>query len=267
MNKIDKIFFKVTFASLLITNIQANEIIVSENFLEHKNCKNIQKIEFSSYVNSKQTMFKILKDEVQKLKGNVAINTLYQINMFDKRTISAIAATCDIEKSPELFAKSSSMIDKDENYLSNDYKEDNIFTKISILTEFVNINKENISYSVSETKQNFGIGFKVGKEENNYRYYASLSMAVGNNLLLGTDYIYKISPKTNLLLGASFGMGNYQIDDQETMNGLIYGLQGSLEYKKYEFALSYLNANIKQRAENTNFNLNNIIKAEFSYRF
>ena len=267
MNKINKLLISFTSMIFISNNIMASEVVVSENFLKHEYCKNVKEISFSSSVNSKATMFELLKKEVKELNANTAINTIYEVSMFDTRTISAVAANCDIEKSPELFAKSSDMMAYNQRDISNDYSNDKVFTSIAILYDSVKMNVESNLLIGTQNKSSGGIGFKVGMLEKNYRYYADVKIATGISLSGSLDYIYALNNEYSLITGLSLSMGSYTLDDIETISGLQKGIQFAISKDKYEIGFQYLDGGLTKSVANTNFKLANTMYIYTAYRF
>jgi len=268
MDKINRVLLVFGIYFLISNNLLARDIVISENFLKHEYCKNVKNISFSSYVNSKKTMFELLKKEIQNNNANAAINTEYSVNMFDKRSISAIITNCDIDKSPELFVKSDNIVNKDESYLSNYFSDERIFTSISIVFDDINTKVEDISRSIIQEKFSpLGVGFKIGIKEKNYRYYANIKVASGVNILGAIDYIYNYKNKVNLIAGVNLGMSSYRLIDDDSTDGFVKGFQFAIAKKRYELGFQYLDANFNAKVNNKDIKIKNIKNIYISYQF
>ena len=266
MKKINKL---LTFLSVIVfsNSIFADEIIINQNFLKDENCTIVKELKFSSEVNSKKTMYEILKNKVKELDANAALNTKYSVNLFDTRTISSVIANCDLKSKSKVFFNNSDIIIDNDKELYNNYINEKIFTDISIIFDRVSKNVKNNGIDKKESKSSLGIGFKIGILENNYRYYADVKIATGVNLSTSFDYIYKIQNNLNLIVGLSLSMGNYKIQNDETITGLQKGFQLAISKNKFEIGFQYLDGGFDKNIANRNFKLNNTMYIYTAYRF
>jgi uncharacterized protein YbjQ (UPF0145 family) len=269
-NKMNK-FTKIIAGAFLVVGISnAQDIVVSENFLDHPYCDKIKKISLKTKRGTKTTLYEILKKKAKSLGGNAVINTSYDVGFFGTKTLECFVAKCNVKTSPELFAKSSEAI----SYTASDIKKptfklkpQSIFGEVILLSDNVKMDKSNNTTSQSETKTGLGIGIKTGFVKDKFRYYANISTATGNLILASADYIHKLDSNKILYAGLSFGIAQYKLADSSTVNALAKGFQISLKDKKYEYGYQFLNASKTTKVNSTTYSLGNIGFLYVGYHF
>ena len=268
MNIITKAFLALIFCFISITSLKANKTIVSENYLKHPHCENIKNLEASSNVSSKKQLIKVLQKQAKQLKANTLINVNYEVSIFDKRVLKAVAAKCDIEKSPELFSKNTDILAYEKKDLLNIKKNKQLFILAGVAIDNVNMDKSNSSTISNQRKQKLAFILKIGISKEYYRYYANINIATSSAILFSLDYKYNLKNNNiDLFIGPSIGMINYELEDSNTISGFAYGGQFGAMYKKYEFGFEYLSSNASQNVSNVNYKLQNRSLFYLAYRF
>lgn len=216
------------FIIFFTNNLLGQDIIISENFINHPYCTKLDKISTSSINKTKKELYKELYKEAKNLHANVIINTKEDKGFFGtKHNASGIAARCDIGKSKNLYF-----------YPMPSTKKDNIFGVISLFNEDVTMIQD--TNNSSQSKSTIGINSKLGLYLNNFELYLNLGLSNTSYSILGSiDYSYKINTNFAISVGLSNGINTYQIS-KKNMYANVYGFQLSTRYNNFEIGMQKL---------------------------
>lgn len=258
-NKIKNVFFLAVF-TLITTNCMAGEnIYISENFLNHPYCKNIEKISIQSIDDDKVTLLRKLKIIASKKGANTIINLNYDSGFFGtKSSIRGIAANCDIDKSPELFFKSSKNISNEQLKL---------FGAFTLIKDNVKVSKNTQANSTTEDISSFGVSGKLGIIQNNLRYYVTAKLSSGVLLLASADYMFKINDHRAIDMGFSIGKASYELKGNDNINSNVYGIELGVRQNNFELGFQQLFAKDSTIINNIEYKLDNISLIYFEYYF
>ncbi len=233
--------------------IQAKEIYVSENFIEH-DCNDIKKVTITSIGGSKDILLAKLKRKAIILGGNSVIKVKYHSGFFNnKYDISGVVSNCDIDNSPGFFLKAPLLNEKSK-----------MFGVIAVSKETVNISK---TYSNDEIKSSDGILAKLGFQDKDFRYYLSINSGLGFSLLASSDYMLPLNSRVELFTGLSCGEAEYNLGSSDNLSSKVLGVQFGLKYKDFEIELKYLQGLDSQFINNIEYKINNISLLSIGYSF
>ena len=221
-----KSFLAILFITTIIYANNIDDIIVSENYIPHKNCKIIKNIKVDDNKSlTKEQIYKKLKYKALKLGANAVLNTTYN-NILLKKYISGDAAKCNIEKSPSLqtsvkvFTNNKKL--KFDQYTHNNQIIESLFSDFSIEIGITHALEKTIyaglSYSTKDYYEMYG-----------HVYYLESKNPKARDLgyILGIrHYLFTNTKYENIRATLSYGIQDFEYINSniKKYNGLNLGL-------------------------------------------
>ena len=158
------------------------------------------------------------------------------------------------------------VLEKKEKKKEIEYK-NKLFQSFGLLIENYKIDKINTSTGINYLDDIYypGIEYKIGLLNKSSRYYGTLRITSGFELLASADYI----TNSKIFFGASIGYGRFKINNtSSTLSGTLYGGQiGYVLNNKIELSYQMLKTNMDEKVSNISYEIDTLNYLLLNYKF